>query len=69
MPPFYHLLIMSSRRCKDYIAETFPCYIDYNQSTNQYFLKRYHQYGQDDSLYNYLFPSFVTVCTINPLVR
>ena len=41
-------------RYKDYIAETFPCYIDYNQSTNQYFLKRYHQYGQDDSLYNYL---------------
>ena len=40
-------------RYKDYIAETFPCYIDYNQSTNQYFLKRYHQYGQEDSLYNY----------------
>ena len=45
-------------RYKDYIAETFPCYIDYNQSTNQYFLKRYHQYGQDDSLYNYLLSAY-----------
>lgn len=25
-------------RYKDYIAETFPCYIDYNQSTNQFTL-------------------------------
>ena len=45
-------------RHKDYIAETFPCYIDYNQSTNQYFLKRYHQYGQDESLYNYLLSAY-----------
>lgn len=45
-------------RYKDYIAETFPCYIDYNQSTNHYFLKRYHQYGQDDSLYNYLLSAY-----------
>ena len=45
-------------RYKDYIAETFPCYIDYNQSTNQYFLKRYHQYGQEDSLYNYLLSAY-----------
>ena len=45
-------------RYKDYIAETFPCYIDYNQSTNQYFLKRYHQYGQDDTLYNYLLSAY-----------
>ena len=45
-------------RDKDYIAETFPCYIDYNQSTNQYFLKRYHQYGQEDSLYNYLLSAY-----------
>ena len=41
-------------RYKDYIAETFPCYIEYNNATNEYSLKRYHQYGQDDSLYNYL---------------
>ena len=41
-------------RYKDYIAETFPCYIEYNSATNEYSLKRYHQYGQDDSLYNYL---------------
>ena len=45
-------------RYKDYIAETFPCYIDYNQSTNQYFLKRYHQYGQDESLYSYLLSAY-----------
>ena len=45
-------------RYKDYIAETFPCYIDYNQSTNKYFLKRYHQYGQDESLYNYLLSAY-----------
>lgn len=45
-------------RYKDYIAETFPCYIDYNQSTNQYFLKRYHQYGHDDTLYNYLLSAY-----------
>ena len=45
-------------RYKDYIAETFPCYIDYNQSTNQYFLKRYHQYGKDESLYNYLLSAY-----------
>ena len=45
-------------RYKDYIAETFPCYIDYYQSTNQYFLKRYHQYGQDESLYNYLLSAY-----------
>ena len=45
-------------RYKDYIAETFSCYIDYYQSTNQYFLKRYHQYGQDESLYNYLLSAY-----------
>lgn len=45
-------------RYKDYIAETFPCYIEYNQSTNEYSLKRYHQYGQDDRLYNYLLSAY-----------
>lgn len=45
-------------RYKDYIAETFPCYIEYNQSTNEYFLKRYHLYGQDDTLYNYLLSAY-----------
>ena len=45
-------------RYKDYIAETFPCYIEYNQSTNEYYLKRYHQYGQDDRLYNYLLSAY-----------
>lgn len=45
-------------RYKDYIAETFPCYIEYNQSTGEYYLKRYRQYGQDDSLYNYLLSAY-----------
>ena len=45
-------------RYKDYIAETFPCYIEYNNATNEYSLKRYHQYGQDDSLYNYLLSAY-----------
>ena len=45
-------------RYKDYIAETFPCYIEYNSATNEYSLKRYHQYGQDDSLYNYLLSAY-----------
>lgn len=45
-------------RYKDFIAETFPCYIDYNNSTNEYCLKRYHEYGQDDSLYNYLLSAY-----------
>ena len=29
-------------RYKDYIAETFPCYIEYNNATNEYNLKHYH---------------------------
>lgn len=45
-------------RYKRYIAEMFPCYIDYNNSTNEYSLKRYHEYGQDDSLYNYLLSAY-----------
>lgn len=29
-----------------------------NNATNEYSLKRYHQYGQDDSLYNYLLSAY-----------
>ena len=29
-------------RYKDYKAETFPCYIEYNSATNEFSLKRYH---------------------------
>lgn len=40
-------------RYKEFIAERFPCYIEYNKGANAYYLKRYHQYGQDDTLYDY----------------
>lgn len=45
-------------RYKDYIAETFPCYIEYDGSTKEYYLERYHLYGQDDSLYHYLLSAY-----------
>lgn len=45
-------------RYKEYIAETFPCYIEYNASTKEYYLKRYHMYGEDDSLYHYLLSAY-----------
>lgn len=45
-------------RYKDYIAEIFPCYIEYNSSSNKYYLKRYHQYGQNDCLYNYILSAY-----------
>ncbi len=45
-------------RYKDYIAETFPCYIEYNSSTNEYYLRKSHMYGDDDTLYNYLLSAY-----------
>ena len=46
-------------RYKDYIAETFPCYIDYNQRTGKYELHRHQAlYGEDDSLYDYLLSAY-----------
>ena len=45
-------------RYKDYIAVTFPCYIEYDSSTKEYYLERYHLYGQDDSLYHYLLSAY-----------
>ena len=46
-------------RYKDYIDETFPCYIEFNQRTGKYELHR-HQglYGEDDSLYDYLLSAY-----------
>ena len=46
-------------RYKDFIAETFPCYIDFNQRTGKYELHRHQAlYGEDDSLYDYLLSAY-----------
>lgn len=46
-------------RYKDYIDETFPCYIEYNQRTGKYELHRHQAlYGEDDSLYDYLLSAY-----------
>lgn len=46
-------------RYKDYIDETFPCYIEFNTRTNKYELHRHRGlYGEDDSLYDYLLSAY-----------
>ena len=46
-------------RYKDYIEETFPCYIEFNQRTGKYELRRHKAlYGEDDSLYDYLLSAY-----------
>ena len=46
-------------RYKDYIDETFPCHIDFNQRTGKYELHRHQSlYGEDDSLYDYLLSAY-----------
>ncbi len=46
-------------RYKDFISETFPCYIDFNQRTGKYELHRHKAlYGEDDSLYDYLLSAY-----------
>ena len=46
-------------RYKDYIEETFPCYIEFNSRTGKYELHRHKAlYGEDDSLYNYLLSAY-----------
>ena len=46
-------------RYKVFIAETFPCYIDFNQRTGKYELHRHQAlYGEDDSLYDYLLSAY-----------
>ena len=46
-------------RYKDYIDETFPCYIVFNQRTGKYELHRHKAlYGEDDSLYDYLLSAY-----------
>ena len=46
-------------RYREYIEETFPCYIDFNQRTGKYELHRHQAlYGEDDSLYDYLLSAY-----------
>lgn len=46
-------------RYKDYIEETFPCYIEFNVRTGKYELHRHRSlYGEDDSLYDYLLSAY-----------
>ena len=46
-------------RYKDFIEETFPCYIEYNARTSKYELHRHKAlYGEDDSLYDYLLSAY-----------
>lgn len=46
-------------RYKDFIEETFPCYVEFNQRTGKYELHRHKAlYGEDDSLYDYLLSAY-----------
>ena len=46
-------------RYREYIEDTFPCYIDFNQRTGKYELCRHKAlYGEDDSLYDYLLSAY-----------
>ena len=47
-------------RYREYIEETFPCYVDFNQRTGKYELHRHQAlYGEDDSLYDYLLSAYL----------
>lgn len=46
-------------RYKDFIADNFPCYVEYNQSIGKYELvKDKNLYGEEDSLYDYLLSAY-----------
>lgn len=46
-------------RYKDFIEETFPCYVEFNNRTGKYELHRHKAlYGEDDSLYDYLLSAY-----------
>mgnify|MGYP002624973507 CR=1 FL=1 len=46
-------------RYKDFIDETFPCYIEFNPRTGKYELHRHKAlYGEDDTLYDYLLSAY-----------
>lgn len=45
-------------RYKDFIAENFPCCIEYNASIREYYLERSRMFGDDETLYNYLLSAY-----------
>ena len=45
-------------RYKEFIEQNFPCSIEYNVKTREYYLKRDHLYGENDALYNYLLSAY-----------
>lgn len=45
-------------RYKEFIAEHFPCSIEYNVRTREYYLKRSKMFGDDESLYKYLLSAY-----------
>ena len=46
-------------RYKDYIDETFPCYVEFNNRTGKYELHHHKAlYREDDSLYDYLLSAY-----------
>ena len=46
-------------RYREFIEETFPCYIDFDQRTGKYVLCRHKALiGEDDSLYDYLLSAY-----------
>lgn len=45
-------------RYKDFILENFPCHIEYNASTKEYYLERSRMFRDDESLYNYLLSAY-----------
>ena len=46
-------------RYKDFIEETFPCYLEFNARIGKYELHRHKAlYGEDDSLYDYLLSAY-----------
>lgn len=46
-------------RYKDFISETFPCYIEFNSQTGKYELHHHKSlYGEEDSLYDYLLSAY-----------
>lgn len=45
-------------RYKEFVEMNFPCRIEYNTSTREYYLKRDLMYGDDESLYAYLLSAY-----------
>lgn len=45
-------------RYKEFIETNFPCSIEYNAKTREYYLKHDHLYGEDEALYEYLLSAY-----------